>query len=164
MRPWPQKPSSELHFSTHTLHLAAHFLFESGRFWTNSPFRGMRPARCAALSGESPWVERPATLFILGYANVHYCILSCSGGGPGQGGAEVRHPQCKTVRGFLPHRSRRAFSIFKISKCFPFSDFFKASSRKKTGIVAKKKGILFEMSTPKNQTVLYSFSTVFFEK
>ena len=32
---------------------------------------------------------------------------------------------------FLPHRSRRVFSIFKFSKLFPFSDFFEASSRKK---------------------------------
>ena len=32
---------------------------------------------------------------------------------------------------FLPHRSRRVFSIFKFSKLSPFSDFFEASSRKK---------------------------------
>ena len=31
---------------------------------------------------------------------------------------------------FLPHRSRRVFSIFKFSKLFPFSDFFEASSQK----------------------------------
>ena len=37
---------------------------------------------------------------------------------------------------FLPHRSRRVFSIFKIFKLFPFSDFFEASSRKKR----KKRG------------------------
>ena len=32
---------------------------------------------------------------------------------------------------FLPHRRRRVFAGFKISKFFPFSDFLEASSRKK---------------------------------
>ena len=40
----------------------------------------MRPARCAGLNGGSPWVERPATLFIGELKNmqcthnrIHYC-------------------------------------------------------------------------------------------
>ena len=36
---------------------------------------------------------------------------------------------------FLPHRSRRVFSIFKFSKLFPFSDFLEASSRKKHSLI-----------------------------
>ena len=32
---------------------------------------------------------------------------------------------------FLPHRTRRVFSIFKFSKLFPFSDFFEASPGEK---------------------------------
>ena len=42
-----------------------------------------------------------------------------------------RRRKDKMVGVFLPHRSRRVFSIFKFFKLFPFSDFFEASSRKK---------------------------------
>ena len=57
----------------------------------------------------------------------------------------------KTVGFFLPHRSRRVFSIFKFSKLFPFSDFFEASSRKKRNQALT---VLYQRTMPDSEALI----------
>ena len=68
---------------------------------------------------------------------------------------------------FLPHRSRRVFSIFKFSKLFPFSDFFEASSRKKKEKVSPTypthREVVYEITTLNSNTNVVVNIQIFFE-